>query len=144
ELSKGLDWFIGQPRPRGVLATELSGALIRLSGLDPPRALHLARRVLSAFGAADAQLVSVLDTLASRLGEPELRVAVIERQLAAETELDAAALLCEVAELHTLRGDGDAAFDALVRALAAGAAATLVERLARDCPDPATSDGELC
>src|SRR5690606_20616894 len=49
ELSKGLDWFIGQPRPRGVLATELSGALIRLSELDPPRALHLARRVLSAF-----------------------------------------------------------------------------------------------
>jgi hypothetical protein len=143
ELAKGLDWFIGQPRPRELLAAELALALVRLTTLDPARGRALAQRALGAFGVAEVSLVGALNQIAETLDDPALRIAVIERLLATASESDAALLLCEAAKLHGRRGDADAAADALARAIDLGAEARLVLELLDGCSPLTTSDGEI-
>ncbi len=143
ELAKGLDWFVGQPRPRGVLAEELARALARLAEIDPTQGRQLAQRVLGAFGVVVAPLVAVLDQIAAQLDDPALRIAVIERLLVTDADCNHGELLCEAAVLHGRRGDGDAAFDALARALDAQAEPGRVASIAETLPAPATTDGEL-
>ncbi len=143
ELAKGLDWFVAQPRPREVLAGQLASAMLRLAAVEQQRGVELARRVLGAYGTTEPSIVSALTQIAQDTGQPDLRVAVIERMLVGEHEVDAPALLCEAAQLHIERGAPDAAYDALARALEAGAGAQLVVALAARCPEPRTSDGVL-
>ncbi len=143
ELAKGLDWFVAQPRPREALAPQLAAAMLRLSALDSRRGVELSRRVLGAYGVAEPAIVEALSEIAARSSEPELRVAVIERLLVGEHEVDRAGLLCEAARLHIERGAGDAAFDALARALEEQADVERIAVMAGECPPPKTSDGEL-
>lgn len=142
-LQKGLDWWLGQPRPRALLAAEFGRGLLRLATLDRDRARTVAQRVLGAFGVSEPPLARALLEASRLLDEPALEIAVLERQLGTVPDHDNANLLLQIADLQLGLGDGDAAYDALARALQAGADVRQVSARLGNAPNPRTSDGEL-
>jgi hypothetical protein len=142
-LAKGLDWWLGQPRPRGILAAEFGRGVQRLVALDPARARLLAQRVLGAYGVLEPSLYRALLDVARTLEEPALEVAIFERALVADPEQDPVALLLKIADRHSNSGDGDAACDALERALEYGAPSEEIAVRLQRVPVLRTSDGEI-
>lgn len=143
-LADALGWLLSQAQPAGSLTEPLSRALLRLSELEPARAGAIARRSLDLFGPRCEDLRVAILSVADRLGERGLGIAVRERQLASGAPgVDRPNLLLEVAERRKQAGDADGAARCLLRAVHEGADPGTVLDLVDAALPPRGSDGEV-
>ena len=143
-IGDSLGWLLAQPLPLGDFVEPLGKALIRLTDLEPSRAAALARRTLDVLGPRQPELRELVLSVADRVGERGLGIAVVERWLAIGAPgKERAELTFELARRRKAAGDADGAARALQRALQDGADAARV-LAALDSALPARdSDGEI-
>jgi hypothetical protein len=142
-LGDVITWTVSQAHPLEGWAESLARALTCLADTDRARAAAVAWRILDAFGPEPAVLRQAVLAVAEQSGDNELEVALIERELAADTIADREASLWRLAELHFERGETDRAHAVLVRVLAAGFDARRVLDLVEASAETSSPEGEF-
>lgn len=143
-LADTLAWFLSQPQRLASAAELIAQAIETLADLAPGRAGALARRALDVLGPRDPALRSAVLTIADRVGERGLGIAVIERWLATGSlGGERAQVLLDLCRRRKQAGDADGAARALCRALSEGALATTVLVELDSALPTRSSDGEI-
>lgn len=135
-LGDVLSWAVAQAHPIEAWEAELARALEVLAEIDPARAGQMAWRMLDAFGPRASALCTAILHAADKAADLDLKIASIERELAAcEGGEPGNELLWQLVLLHRERGDHERGYETLARALAAGVAADQVS-LALELMEP--------
>jgi Tfp pilus assembly protein PilF len=142
-LGDVIAWTVSQAHPLQGWAESLATALTCLADAERGRAAEVAWRILDAFGPEPPVLRQAILVVAEQSGDDELEVALLERELAADTIEDRDAALWRLTDLHFERGESDRAYAVLVRGLAAGLDARRVLDLITASPDAHSPEGEF-
>lgn len=143
-IADALGWLLAQPEPLDDLSTEVSRAVRKLSDVSAPRGAALARRAIDVFGPRVTEIRNVVLGVADFLGERSLAIAVLERELASGVPgSDRPGLVLELVRRRRDARDADSAARCLVRALAEGAAASVILSELDAALPPESSDGEI-
>ncbi len=145
-LGDSIAWLLPQPWPAAAVVETVVPALDALAGIDPARAVIVARRALDVLGARSPVLAGALEACADRAGDRSLLVAIVERRIASSgVAEDRVGLLTRLASLRLALGENDAAVRALMAALRLGADPFSVESVLVAIDQRTLGlDGELC
>jgi tetratricopeptide (TPR) repeat protein len=143
-LGDVMAWAIAQAHPLRAWENELARALEVLAEIDPARAGQMAWRLLDAFGPEPAALGAAVRTAAEKADDLELKIAALERELAAaEPPGTNRELLWQLVMLHRERGDSERAYAVLARAHAAGVAPEQIQLALELTGAPDTAEGQF-